>query len=362
MRLQTNTAVSDGQSASHTEGQLVAEGVYGAEAIEAACRWVCPTEDLRRDLVRAMLRDFVVGCEVRATLPAGPRLFASNHQVASDVGYFAALMSGLSRQLCDIVTWDAHYDLDSSQINRALYTYPDGPERTVATTLRQRMVNQQEPRDMVGVARAIGRRLSEEDHSFACVCVHGETDRHEGQEMRGIGAPFLDLALENDIPITPARFNWGLPDENEGRLMWSKNLAPLYFVTGAAIEPSDLSGLSRVAQRNMVAEAINALAVPRPESHFDDARTREDRVRWLATNAGMGLTKAILCDGLFTTPPEMLTDEGRKFLHLASIPGAGDAERAGGFFYRLCRWLSDGFGSSRIPTLTKVYPHLQSVA
>ena len=340
-----------------SDRRAIAAGHYGPLCFEDVLRWVAPADDLRRDVMRTMLRDFVVGLDVGETITPGPRLFVSNHQMASDVAYFSFLIAGLSQQRADIVTWDGHHDLDAGQMNRWLVTHPAEPGRGLNDTIRPRLVDQRDARAVRGLARTIAGRMVSEADSVAFLCVGGETERQEGEPMTRMGGAFLDIVQSHQVPLTPARFNWGSTDGVEGRNMWSKHLAPQLFVTGPSLEPGALSGLSRPAQRDLVTEAINALTVPRPAGHFEAARIREARVRWLADMAGMGLSKAIFCDGLFRTPVAELSETGRLFLRWATLPGAADAYPGETWFYRFARWLSDGFGPARLDLAAK-YPEL----
>lgn len=339
------------------ERREIPAGRYGAEHFEAMVRWVAPADDIRRDVLRVMLRDFVTGLDVREAIAPGPRLFVSNHQMASDVAYFSFLIAGLSHQRADIVTWDGHNDLDAGQMNRWLLTHPPEAGRCLTNTIRTRMVDPRDPRDVRGVARTIAGRMVNEADTVGFLCVGGETERREGEPMTRMGGVFLDIVHSHGVSLTPARFNWGAPDTVAGRNMWPVNLAPQHYVTGPSLTPDMLAGLSRPAQRDMVVEAINALVVPRPAGHLEAAIPRERRVRWLADQAGMGFSKAIFCDGLFRTPPAELSETGRLFLRWATIPGAADTWHGDGWHYRFARWLSDGFGPARLD-LDERYPEL----
>ncbi|MEM0909051.1 MAG: hypothetical protein AAGJ94_16925 [Pseudomonadota bacterium] len=340
------------------DGAPIDQGTYGPDCFEAVLAEVSPPHDIRRDVMRVMLRDCVVGLDVRAPIAPGPRLYASNHQAASDVVFFSFLIAGLSRQDADIVTWDGYYDLDAAQVNRWLLTHPPEAVRSLTSTIRPRMVNQRDPKDVRGVARAITSKMMSAGSSVSFLCVGGETEQTEGEPMTRMGGVFLDLVLTHQIPITPTRFNWGSSDAREGRNMWTKSLAPQLFVTGETISPQDLMGLSRPAQRALVTDAINALILPRPEGHLAQAQKRYERITWLSRMAGMGLTKAIFCDGLFETPAGQLSPGGRDFVRWASVRGSAEEVSGESWLYRFCRWLSDGFAPARLP-LQDRYPGLK---
>ncbi len=341
-------------------GRPVLPGRYAADCFEDIVRWVSPTDDVRRDIVRVMVRDFCEALELRSPLTAGPRLFVSNHQMASDVVYFAVVVAGLMHQRAEILTWEGHYDLDAAQVSRWINTSPEGEARTVASTVKSRMVNRRNPRAVHELSQDIARGMASNGNTFTCLCVAGETERIEGEPMRQMGGTFLDAALAHDIPITPVRFNWGAGDRPDTRNMWPKHLARQLYVVGETITRSDLAGLSRNAQRELVTGSINALGVPRPKDHFAQALAREARIRWLADATGMGMTKAIFLDGLYQTPFADLTTEGRQVVLWSVVPTLGIFAKEDGWAYRFARWLSDGFGPARIDLSTH-YPELQDL-
>ncbi|MEM9221063.1 MAG: hypothetical protein AAGB11_01500 [Pseudomonadota bacterium] len=351
------TAVVDPSADFESTGKAIEPGFYDDRWFEDIVRWVCPTPDVRRDIVRVMVRDFSDGLEVRSRLSRGPRLFVSNHQMASDVIYFSVLVAGLSHQRAELATWVGHYDLDAGQMNRWMHTRPEGSDRTVASTIRPRMVDPREPREVKGVAHSMAGQMRRVHGTFGCLCVAGQTERYEGEPMDRTGGAFLDAALAHDIPITPARFNWGSTDTPGTRNMWSKHLAKQRYVVGEDITPDDLKTLSRPQQRSLVTDAINALVLPRPADHFAKSRPRENRIRWLSDTVGMGLTKAIFLDGLYRTPFQTLTDEGRQLVIWSAVPEAGDRAKADEWLYQFARWLSDGFGPARVD-LSPHYPEL----
>ncbi|MEM7694310.1 MAG: hypothetical protein AAF318_07650 [Pseudomonadota bacterium] len=347
---------ADPPAAPH-RGRAIPKGPIPPGALEPALLTVCPEPDIRRDLMRVMMRDFVASWDVRENIPAGPRVFITNHQSASDITHFCGWLAGLTGCRVEILMWDGHFDLDAAGVSRAFFTFPETGERSVSKILRPRPIDQSNPRDVIGTWRSMISNTANGDDCLAVVCARGETETYEGEPLTVMSAAILDEILRANLPITPVRFNWGAPDTPGRRNMWSVDFAPQHVASGASLSPAALLQIPRGKQREAVLDGVNALTVPRPAAHLAAAAPRANRIRALAEETGMGLTKAAFCDGLFTTAPETLTEDGRLFVELATVPRAGDRHGAHTFMGKFARWLSDGYGPSRIPLKAR-YPLL----
>jgi hypothetical protein len=157
------------------------------------------------------------------------------------------------------------------------------------------------------------------------VAVEGQRELHAGHEVTQVSSVFLDLAIDEGIPIVPTRFVGGLPREPLADcIVLPHQLGGQDYYLGAAIWPEELARLPLGERRRLVLERLNSLgpglsreqAIP-PDPAFSarvGARIAD----------GLDPLAAVLIEGL--AERERISEETAMFLGLMS--GEGDPSEA----------------------------------
>jgi hypothetical protein len=97
------------------------------------------------------------------------------------------------------------------------------------------------------------------DRSFFVHC-QGTRARSCRESTDKLSSLFLDLAIEQNLPIVPVRFSGGLPVEPiQGKLEIPFGHARQDYTIGAAIEAAELAALAYRERRVRVLDALNSL-------------------------------------------------------------------------------------------------------
>ena len=115
---------------------------------------------------------------------------------------------------------------------------------------------------MFGILSRLRESLGRGDRSFFVHC-QGTRARSCRESTNTISSLFLDLAIEQNLPIVPVRFSGGLPVEPvEGKLEFPVGHTRQDYTVGAPIAATELAALAYRERRVRVLDALNSLGGP----------------------------------------------------------------------------------------------------
>lgn len=147
-----------------------------------------------------------------------------------------------------------------------------------------RYFDQRNPQEFLGLVAEI---RSEVAAGGVSTLVHADGTRHvrSGQRVERVTSTLLDLAIEASLPIVPAYFAGGLPEEAVDRkLEVPYRHAAQDYLFGRPIMPEELRAWPYAHRRRLVMDAINGLA-PFSDAPHEPNRSVEDRIAAAAPGA-----------------------------------------------------------------------------
>lgn len=272
--------------------------------------------DLMLSLVNKFTRRIIIEYpEDFAGLEGRPVLYVANHQTAIESLTFCIAMVALARNPCRaLTTRKQQQGMIGALIRMA--------EEFFGTSLALRLlVFSAEERESLFPVLDEYRQILTEEKSSLYVAAEGQRAHQANHPVRHLSSTFLDLALENEVPIVPVKFSGGLPqDPLPERLDFPFRNGQQDFYLGQAIQPAQLAGMGYAERPRLVMQRINQLGAElhqempiAPDPEF------AGRVERLQKRGCPGLV-AVLIESLKEFPEP--SGETRAFLESVSLPGS----------------------------------------
>ncbi|MGE3671092.1 MAG: beta-ketoacyl synthase N-terminal-like domain-containing protein [Polyangiaceae bacterium] len=206
-----------------------------------------------------------------------PAIYIANHQVQIESLLITNLLSALSGTQVVTMANAKHETRWIGWILRSLFSYPGARDPRAIVYF-----DQSAPDSMFHILADLKQRLSQGDSFF----VHAQGTRAQScrEATSKLSSLFLDLAVEQRLPIVPVRFSGGLPVEPcQGKLEFPHGFGRQDYWVGEPIAPEVLSALPYAARRSHVLDAINGLGpAPHGESpHPPDPNFEGEVRRWM---------------------------------------------------------------------------------
>ncbi|MCA9647831.1 MAG: polyketide synthase dehydratase domain-containing protein, partial [Myxococcales bacterium] len=237
---------------------------------------------LGSDLWEGLIERFVERVVLTApdafyALAGKPAIYVANHQVQIESLLITNLLSALSGTQVVTMANAKHEKRWIGWILRSLFSYPGARDPRAIVYF-----DQSAPDSMFHILADLKQRLSQGDSFF----VHAQGTRAQScrEATSKLSSLFVDLAVEQNLPIVPVRFSGGLPVEPcEGKLEFPVGFGRQDYWVGEPIAPEVLSALPYAARRSHVLDAINGLGpAPHGESpHPPDPNFEGEVRRWM---------------------------------------------------------------------------------
>ena len=231
-----------------------------------------PGSWLGKDLMEGLIHRYVRRVVLEdprgfASLCGRGALFVGNHQVQIESILATHVLAGLSKTRLVTMANAKHESRWVGRLLRQLFTYPGcrDPQSIV-------YFDPKDPKAMLGIVGRLREHLSHGDRSFFVHC-QGTRARSCREATNTISSLFLDLAIEENVPIVPIRFRGGLPIESiQGKLEFPVGHTRQDYHIGSAISTAELSDLPYADRRLRVLSAINSLSgsIDTEEPHSPD--------------------------------------------------------------------------------------------
>ena len=212
-----------------------------------------------KDLMEGLIERYVARVVVEdpegfAALADRGAIFVGNHQVQIESVLVTHILAGLMRMPVVTMANAKHESGWVGWLLDRLRSYPGS--RAPSSVV---YADPQDPQSMFGTIERLGEQLSDGGRSFFVHC-QGTRARSCREQTDTISSLFLDLAIEQNLPIVPVRFRGGLPVEPiEGKLEFPVGHARQDYWIGAPIASAELSELAYRDRRVRVLDALNAL-------------------------------------------------------------------------------------------------------
>jgi 1-acyl-sn-glycerol-3-phosphate acyltransferase len=295
------------------------EGVAALDIRSAREHWygIGVTHNLLSDIMEALIRKFVRRIvledpEGLARIEGRPVLYLANHQTATESLTFCTLMVGLAKHPCRALTTRKQQHGIIGALTRMAESIFG---KSLALGL---LVFSAEERESLFPVLEEYRKILTMERASLYVAVEGQRAHRADHPVRRLSSTFIDLAVENDLPIVPVKFVGGLPQEAvRERLDFPYHHGKQDYYLGRAIWPSTLHGLAYAERPRHVMERINEMG---PEAHLEmplpPDRGFSARVAALERGGVPGMV-ALLIESLRDL--EEPSDETRAFLENTSI-------------------------------------------
>lgn len=253
------------------------------------------------DLYTSLVRHYVEAVELEdpadfAALAGHSVLFLGNHQVQIESLLITALASCLTQTQVVTMANAKHQRGWVGQLVREIFSYPgcEDPDNIV-------YFDQSKRESMVDLIDGFKADIA---HRGVSVMVHAPGTRAQTSyaPVEKISSMFLDMALEQQLPIVPLYFAKGLPNHTiEGKLEFPYEHGAQRYLLGKAIWPSQLEALPYAQRRRLVLDAINRLGTPFGQAVAPAHQALNARVEALI-NDGLDLINATVLANLERHP------------------------------------------------------------
>jgi hypothetical protein len=181
-------------------------------------------------------------------------IFVGNHQVQIESLLVTHILAGLTQTPFLTMANAKHETRWIGWLLERLAAYPGnvGPSSIV-------YFDQQKPDSMFEIMERLREHLQAGQRSFF---VHSQGTRARScrDVTDALSSVFLDLAIEQDLPIVPVRFKGGLPiDPIEGKLEFPTGHGRQDYIIGKAISAAELAATDYARRRDRVLNALNEL-------------------------------------------------------------------------------------------------------
>ncbi|HEY1909747.1 MAG TPA: hypothetical protein VGG73_02390, partial [Vicinamibacterales bacterium] len=275
------------------------------------------------------------------SLASRPAVYLSNHQVQVESLLFPILMGAVTGVPISTVARREHQAADG---DLRADTYWLGP--LVAHTESYpgfrswrpiTFFDQSDPASMLSLLENHRRQASSAPHSLF-VHVQGTRAQSSRDRVTQLSASLLDMALALDAPVVPVWLGGGLPAAPvPARLDFPFEYGRQDYVVGRPIEAATLKALPYAQRRELVMQAINALATGDEPLHAGDAFLAGQVAR-LAPRGVTSVQAVMLATLAGASPASAETQQVLKRIE-GGRAGWSDDDR-GRWLETLCRWLS----------------------
>lgn len=322
-------------------------GFYpGGLHLDPVIRDITGGKDYRYEIGRITYAIALDGIELLEPIPAGPKIFLTNHQTTFDLGILSTLLAAASGHPATAVVWEAIQTIHSGELALHLLMHPDNVNREFFSRCRMSQIDTYTPEGILKTYKDLEATLERGEPHMFFMASEGRLDFTEREDMSKPGTSVVTVANKFGLDIYPVRLMWAKVAERfPQKSIIPCDLVPQRMRVGRAITPQERAGLTLVEQRNQIAAAINALWIPCP----DDVRIRnrdiDRRTKALCDLIGFSRTKAAFIDGVLTTPVERLSPDGRllrRWMLDFSSHATADRRTA---VWQFGLWVSEGYFS-----------------
>ncbi len=237
-------------------------------------RFGVPSRWLGEQIVEGLLERYVRRVvfskpEGHAALAGRGAIFVANHQVQIESILVTHLLGALLGH--DVVTMAnaKHEERWIGWLIRCLQSFPGiSPDALPFEPIVY--FDQSSPDSMFEILARIAPDLESGKRSFFFHAA-GTRSRHAPDPVTRLSSVFLDLAVENQLPIVPIRFTGGLPEEPIlEKLEFPAGHARQDYWIGGPIEATELAALPYAERRAFVLQALNTLGPEGAEERLPD--------------------------------------------------------------------------------------------
>jgi 1-acyl-sn-glycerol-3-phosphate acyltransferase len=258
-----------------------------------------------RDLMEGLIQRYVGRVQLEdpagfAALQGKGAIFVGNHQVQIESVLITHILAGLSKTRVVTMANAKHEARWIGWLLGWLFRYPGCRDpRSIV------YFDPAEPAQMFEILAGVKADLAQGGQSFF-VHAQGTRARSAKEVTDTISSLFLDLAIEQNLPIVPVRFSRGLPVlPIRGKLEFPVGHSRQDYTIGRAIGADELAALPYAERRQRVLNALNetgmtseqevaeldALGATEETSLVGDLGFRDAIARWSATT-GAGEVEA----------------------------------------------------------------------
>jgi 3-hydroxymyristoyl/3-hydroxydecanoyl-(acyl carrier protein) dehydratase/1-acyl-sn-glycerol-3-phosphate acyltransferase len=214
--------------------------------------------DLMEGLIQRYVRRVVVTDPVGLAAVRGRgAIFVGNHQVQIESILITHILGGLAGTPLVTMANAKHESRWIGWLLRTIFSYPGCRDpRSIL------YFDPKQPESMFDIVARLREFLGAGGRSFFVHC-QGTRARSCREPTDTISSLFLDLAIEQDLPIVPVRFSGGLPVVPlEGKLEFPLGHGRQDYSLGSPIAASELAALAYGERPARVLDALAALSGP----------------------------------------------------------------------------------------------------